>query len=391
MENKKIDCIAVCLFGLEATVSFELKNMGIEVTSVSDGRIHFLATAYEIAKANIRLRTAERVLIHVGSFQAKSFEELYRGMRSLRFQDYLTEECKFPIAKAKSLKSALHSIPDIQSVAKKAVVDTMRQAYPKVRVFEEKGTEYPITLFLHKDKVEVTIDTTGDALHKRGYRALSGEAPIRETLAAFMVMLTPWNKDRILMDPMCGSGTIAIEAAMIGANIQPGINRNFIGEAFHFLPKSEWMRARQEALEEERNDVKLSIYASDIDADMVKLAMENAELAGVADKIRFFTADVKDVRIKGDYGFLISNPPYGIRMGEDKDLDGLYRAIGKQLKYLKNWSAYLITSYEGIEKSFSRKADKKRNLYNGMQKAVYYQFLGEKPPKGYVFEKQGEE
>ncbi len=390
MQNKKMDCIAVCLFGLEATVSYELKNLGIEVTRVSDGRVRFKAQAYEVAKANLCLRTAERVLIHLGSYRAQSFEELYRGMSSLDFEQYLTKDCKFPVARVRSLKSALHSIPDIQSVAKKAIVDRMKSIHKDVRIFSETGVEYPIHLFLHKDMVEVTIDTTGMALHKRGYRELSGEAPIRETLAAFMVMLTPWNKDRVLLDPMCGSGTIAIEAAMIGANIRPGVNRNFIGEEFAFLPKEEWVRARKEAIEGERSDVQLSIYASDIDPEMIKLAKENADLAGVSDLIQFEVKDIKDVSLEEEYGFMITNPPYGLRIGDEKNLQSYYRELGRLSKRLKNWSYYVITTYSDIEVYFDKKADKKRNLYNGKQKTVYYQFLGERPPKEYVFFNQSE-
>ncbi|MDO4793026.1 MAG: class I SAM-dependent RNA methyltransferase [Filifactor alocis] len=390
MQNKKTNCIAVCLFGLEATVSYELKNLGLEVTKVSDGRVHFKAEPYEVAKANLCLRTAERVLIHLGSYRAQTFEELYRGMLSLDFERYLTKDCKFPVARVRSLKSALHSIPDIQSVSKKAIVERLKSVYKGVHTFSETGVEYPIHLFLHKDVVEVTIDTTGMALHKRGYRERSGEAPIRETLAAFMVMLTPWNKDRVLLDPMCGSGTIAIEAAMIGANIQPGVNRNFIGEEFEFLPKEEWVRARKEAVEGERSDVQLWVYASDIDPEMIKLAKENADLAGVADLIHFEVKDIKDLNLEQEYGFMITNPPYGLRIGDEKNLRSYYRELGRLSKRLKNWSYYVITTYSDIESHFEKKADKKRNLYNGKQKTVYYQFLGERPPKEYVFSIQNE-
>lgn len=379
--ERKINCIAVCLFGMEATVSYELKNLGIEIGTVSDGRVGFLATPFEIAKANIFLRTAERVLIHIGSFQAKTFEELYQGMKKLPFEDFLNETCKFPVAKAKSLKSALFSIPDIQAVSKKAIVDRMKMVYPKVKLFSETGETYPIYLFLYKDVVEVTIDTTGLALHKRGYREKSGKAPIRETMAAFMVMLTPWKKDRILLDPMCGSGTILIEAAMIGANIQPGVNRNFVGENFHFIPKQLWAKARQEAIEGERNEEEFVIYGSDINPEMIALAKENAQLAGVEEHISFEVADIKDIRRKEEYGFLITNPPYGERIGELKELEFLYKGLGRAFQKLKNWSFYVITSYEEIEKCVGKKAQKKRKLYNGMIKTTYYQFPGPKPLK----------
>ena len=379
--SEKISCIAVCLFGMESSVSYELKMMGIELGKVRDGRVGFYATAYEIAKANIFLRTAERVLIHVGSFKAQTFEELYQGIKKLPFENYLSVECQFPIAKAKSLKSKLFSIPDIQSVSKKAVVDRLRQAYPNIKKFEEKGEVYPIHIFLMKDDVEVTIDTTGPALHKRGYRERSGTAPLRETIAACMVMLTPWKKDRILLDPMCGSGTILIEAAMIGANIQPGVNRNFIGEKFHFLPKEDWMRARQDAIEGENMDVEMALYGSDIDEQVIELAKENAALAGVEEYITFSVQDMSEVRRSEEYGFLITNPPYGERIGEKEELEKTYCDLGKTISTLKNWSAFLITNYENTEKCIGKKATKKRKLYNGLLKTVYYQFPGTKPPK----------
>ncbi|WP_462274155.1 THUMP domain-containing class I SAM-dependent RNA methyltransferase, partial [Filifactor alocis] len=286
-----------------------------------------------------------------------------------------------PIAKAKSLKSKLFSIPDIQSVSKKAVVDRLRQVYPNIKKFEEKGEVYPIHIFLMKDVVEVTIDTTGPALHKRGYRERSGTAPLRETIAACMVMLTPWKKDRILLDPMCGSGTILIEAAMIGANIQPGVNRNFIGEKFHFLPKEDWMRARQDAIEGENMDVEMALYGSDIDEQVIELAKENAALAGVEEYITFSVQDMSEVRRPEEYGFLITNPPYGERIGEKEELEKTYCDLGKTISTLKNWSAFLITNYENTEKCIGKKATKKRKLYNGMLKTVYYQFPGPKPPK----------
>lgn len=372
------NAIAVCLFGMESTVAYELKNMGFEVESVTDGRIYFKSDAQGIIKANLSLRCAERVLVKLGKCRARSFAELFDGVYAMDFADYIPKDAAFPIAKAKSINSQLHSIPDIQSICKKAVVEKLRKEH-SVQELPETGSVHPIHVFLKKDEAELSIDTTGPALHKRGYRERSSEAPLRESMAAFLVMLTPWNKDRILVDPMCGSGTIPIEAAMIGANIMPGVTRNFSGEELSFLPKSLWKTMRKEALEAERRDVTMRIYASDIDPDCIDLAKENAEIAGVAEYIQFEVKDMRSVQSEEEYGFLITNPPYGERLSNKREVKELEVDLAKMTRKLKNWSIYVITSDEQFEKNFGRKATKTRKLYNGMIKTNYYQFPGPKP------------
>ena len=375
----KYEAIAPCLFGMEATVSFELKNMGIKVLNVSDGRVTFEGDAFEIVRANLSLRTAERVLIKVGEFKAYSFEQLYQGILKLPFENYIPKDAEFPISKAKSINSKLFSKSDIQSVAKKAVVERLKQKH-KVQTLPETGALHPIIIFINKDVVEVTIDTTGPALHKRGYREKSGGAPIRETLAAFMVMLTPWRENRTLVDPMCGSGTILIEAALYGAGIMPGINRNFTGENLSFLPKHVWQTERNEALSQEK-DVQFKLKGYDIDEDVIELAKENAELAGVGHLIDFEVKDMTTWETDEEYGFIITNPPYGERLSAEEDITEFYKEMGKVFKNLKNWSYYLITTLEDVGKIMDIPFQKKRKLYNGMLKSYYYQYLGPRPQK----------
>lgn len=374
-----MEAIAVCLFGMESTVSFELKNLGFELIRVSDGRITFKTDAEGIAKANISLRCAERVLVKIGEFRATSFEALFNETAKLPFEQYLNQKSKFYVSRVRVINSKLVSAPDIQSIVKKSIVERLKKLF-SIEWFEESEGDHKIHIFINKDIVEVTIDTTGSALHKRGYRELSGEAPLRETIAAYMVMLSPWRNDRILLDPMCGSGSIAIEAAMIGANIMPGINRHFAGEELSFIPKTAWQKARKEALEAE-NDIDFTIYASDKDAVIIELAKANAQLAGVEHLIQFEVCDFEKVSLPQDYGFLITNPPYGERMGEKEEVEKLYRAMGKWMKKMPTWSFYLITSLTNTEELLHRKADKKRKIYNGSLKSNIYSFLGPKPPK----------
>lgn len=372
----KYELVAPCLFGMESTVSYELKNMGITVKKVSDGRVTFEADARETARANIGLRTAERVLLKVGQFRASTFEELYQGMRSLPFERYIQKEDAFPIAKAKSVKSKLFSIPDIQSVAKKAVVDRLKMKW-KTDVFLERGTRYPIVIFLHKDMAEVTIDTTGEALHKRGYRERSGTAPLRETIAAFMVMGTPWRPHRMLIDPMCGSGTILIEAAMIGAGMMPGINRNFTGETFSFLPKKVWQEERNDALHAEKA-VEFKLKGYDIDPQMIERSRENAELAGVGHLIDFEVMDLKDFKTNQEYGFVITNPPYGERLETKTGEKDIYKIAKEVFEPMKTWSFNIITTHEELDRELRIAFQKRRNIYNGKLKSYYYQYLAPK-------------
>ncbi len=377
----RLEYIAPCHFGLESVLKKEITDLGYEIVSVEDGRITFAGDEGALARANIFIRTAERIMIKVGSFKATTFDELFEGTKELHWDKYLTEDAKFWVTKASTNKSKLFSGTDIQSIVKKAIVDKMKQTY-KVSWFNEEGAEYPIRVFIFKDIVTIGIDSSGTSLHKRGYRQLVGKAPISETLAAALIMLTPWNKDRILVDPFCGSGTIPIEAAMIGANIAPGMNREFVGENWtNVTPKKYWYDAINEAEDGIIRDVKMNIQGYDLNYGVIKVAMENAKMAGVEEHIHFQQRDVKDLSNNKKYGFIITNPPYGERLEEKEDLPELYRLMGESFKRLDSWSEYIVTSYEDTEKYIGKQASKNRKIYNGMIKAYFYQFMGPKPQR----------
>ena len=376
-----MELIAPCHFGLESVLKREIIDIGYEVSKVEDGRVSFIGDAEAICRANVFLRTAERVLLKVGSFHAYSFEELFEKTKALPWEDYIPENGRFWVTKATSIKSKLFSPSDIQSIMKKAMVERMKQVYHK-DWFSEDGSDYPVRVFLMKDEVVVAIDTTGDSLHKRGYRLLTSKAPITETLAAALIMLTPWNKDRILVDPFCGSGTFAIEAAMIGANIAPGMNRKFCAMNWtNLIPKEEWDYAVEEARDMVKCDVEMNIQAYDLDGEIVKAARENAKRAGVDKYIHFQQRDVAELNNPKKYGFIITNPPYGERIAEKEELPQIYKTFGERFKQLDTWSAYMITSYENAERDMGRKADKNRKIYNGMMKTYFYSFMGPKPPR----------
>ena len=378
---KKMELIAPCHFGLEAVLKREILDLGYEISEVEDGRVTFYGDADAICRANIFLRTAERILLKVGSFRAVTFEELFDKTKELPWEDYIPQNGKFWVAKAASVKSKLFSTSDIQSIMKKAMVRRMQERYC-VEWFPENGASYPVRVFLMKDIVTVGIDATGISLHKRGYREVSGKAPITETLAAALIMLTPWRKDRILVDPFCGSGTFPIEAAMMAANIAPGMNRSFLSEKWdNLITKKNWYDVIDEANDMICDDVEVDIQGYDVDSSVIKIARRNAREAGVDHLIHFQERDVKELNHPKKYGFIITNPPYGERLEDKKDLPDLYRAFGESFKRLDSWSAYMITSYDDAERYFGRKADKNRKIYNGMLKTYYYQFLGPKPPK----------
>ena len=378
---EKLELIAPCHFGLEAVLKKEIQQLGYEIAQVEDGRVTFYGDTQAICRANIFLRTAERILVKVGSFKAVTFDELFEKTKQISWEKYIPQDGKFWVTKAASVKSRLFSPSDIQSIMKKAMVERLKNYY-HVSWFEENGASYPIRVFLMKDIVTIGLDTTGVSLHKRGYRQLSSKAPITETLAAALIMLTPWKKDRILVDPFCGSGTFPIEAAMIAANIAPGMNRSFTAEEWtNFIPRKEWYEAINEAHEQIDNDVKVDIQGYDIDGEVIKAARKNAEEAGVDHLIHFQQRAVQDLNHPKKYGFIITNPPYGERLEEKKDLPNLYADFGKSFKRLDSWSAYMITSYEDTERYFGRKSDKNRKIYNGMLKTYFYQFMGPKPPK----------
>ena len=377
----RYELIAPCHFGLEAVLKKEIIEIGYEIASVEDGRVCFYGDEEAVCRANICLRTAERILIKVGSFHAETFEELYQGTKALPWENYIPKDGKFWVAKAASVKSKLFSPSDIQSIMKKAMVDCLQVKYG-IKIFPENGESFPVRVFLMKDEVTVGLDTTGDSLHKRGYRKLTAKAPIAENLAAALIMLTPWNRDRILVDPFCGSGTFAIEAAMMAAGIAPGMHRHFTAENWgHVVEKQLWKDAVEEAEEEIDLSVCPDIQAYDIDPEMVRIAKSNARLAGVESMIHLQVRPLEQLSHPKKYGFIITNPPYGERLEEKKDLPALYRMIGERYRQLDSWSMYLITAYENAEADIGRKADKNRKIYNGMMKTYYYQFLGPKPPK----------
>lgn len=376
---KTFECIAPCHFGLEAVLKREIIELGYEITSVEDGRVTFIGDAEAVCRANVFLRTAERILIKVGQFHAETFDELFEGTKALPWEEYLTQNAKFWVAKAASVKSKLFSPSDIQSIMKKAMVERMRKVY-RVNWFPEDGDAFPIRVFLHKDEVTVSLDTTGESLHKRGYRKLTAKAPIAENLAAALIMLTPWNKTRILVDPFCGSGTIPIEAAMMAANMAPGMNRSFLAESWtHIISRKEWYACMDEAAELVDFSQMPDIQGYDIDDEMVRIARENAKLAGLEQYIHFQRRGIEALSHPKKYGFIITNPPYGERLEDKNTIASIYRTLGERYRQLDSWSLYMITSYEDAQQMIGRKADKNRKIYNGMLKTYYYQFMGPKP------------
>lgn len=376
-----IQLVAPCHFGMEAVLKREIYDLGYEITKVEDGRVTFEGDEEAICRSNIFLRTAERVMVQIGRFHATTFDELYENMKALPWEKWIPQDGKFWVKKASSVKSKLFSASDIQSICKKAMVDRLKMTY-HTDWFEEDGASFPVRVFLLKDEVTVALDTTGEPLHKRGYRTWTSKAPISETLAAALIMLTPWRADRILVDPFCGSGTFLIEAAMMAANMAPGMNRSFTAEAWtHVIPKQLWYDTVEEAQEMVDLDVETDLQGYDLDPDMIKIARANAKQAGVEKLIHFQQRDVADLKHSKKYGFIITNPPYGERLEEKKDLPTLYTTIGEVYRNLDAWSLYMITSYEEAERYIGRKADKNRKLYNGMIRTYFYQFMGPKPPK----------
>jgi putative N6-adenine-specific DNA methylase len=379
--RKTFELIAPCHFGMEAVLKKEITDLGYDITEVEDGRVTFLGDDEAICRANIFLRSTERILLKVGSFKAETFEELFQATKAIPWEEYIPKDGKFWVTKASSIKSKLFSPSDIQSIMKKAMVDRMKKSF-KLEWFEEDGSSYPVRVFLYKDQVTVGIDTTGESLHRRGYRTLTSKAPITETLAAALIMLTPWNKDRILVDPFCGSGTFLIEAAMMAANIAPGMNRSFLSQEWdNLISKKMWYDTLDEANEMVDKEVKVDIQGYDSDPEIIKAAKLNAAAAGVEHMIHFQERPVSALSHPKKYGFVITNPPYGERLEEKKDMPELYRQIGERYKALDAWSLYMITAFEDAEKYIGRKADKNRKIYNGMMKTYFYQFMGPKPPR----------
>ena len=379
--NNLYELVCPCHFGLEAVLKREIYDLGYDISKVDNGRVYFEGDDEAIARANVNLRIAERVMICVGEFQAVTFTELFDQVAELEWERFIPNDGKFWVTKASSVNSKLFSGSDIQSIVKKAIVSRLSKKY-NISWFEETGNEYPIKIMILKDKVSVCIDTTGVALHKRGYRIASGDAPISETLAASIIKLTPWRPDRILVDPFVGSGTIIIEAAMMAANIAPGMHRSFTSNTWsNVVPKSIWNDVIEEANDVIDTNVETHLQGYDIDGKVLKIARDNAARAGVADLVHFQNRDVADLSHAKKYGFIITNPPYGERLEEKEALPQIYTALGNAFNKLDDWSAYVITPYEEIEKDFNKKATKKRKLYNGMIKTYLYSFEGKKPPK----------
>ena len=373
--------IAPCHFGTEAVCRREIERLGYQISEVSDGKVTFKGDISAMCRANIFVRTAERILLKAASFKACTFDELFENTKGIPWEEFLPKDARFWVAKANSVKSRLFSPSDIQSVMKKAIVERLKMKY-KVNWFKEDGEDYPLRVTIMKDTVTVGIDTTGVSLHKRGYRKWTVKAPLTETLASSLIMLTPWKADRILVDPFCGSGTIPIEAAMMGADIAPGLSRSFLSQKWEFDNlKKLYEEAYDEAKSRVKRDAYMQIQGYDIDGECIKMSMANAKLAGVSDYIHFQKRPVKELSSPKKYGFIITNPPYGERLEEKKNLWELYKDIGNTFKLLDTWSYYIITAYEDAEKYIGRKADKNRKLYNGMMKTHYLQYMGPKPPK----------
>lgn len=376
----KLELIATATFGLEAVVRREIEKLGYKVLRTEDGKVTFLGDERAIVRANLWLRASDRVQIKLAEFQALEFEELFQQIKGIAWEEWISPDGKF-VVNGQSVKSKLSSVPAVQSVSEKALVERLKDTYPVER-FEKTGADFNVKVSLLKDRATVTLDTTGAGLNKRGYRKLIGKAPIKETMAAAMIMLSFWNPERILTDPCCGSGTIPIEAAMIAKNIAPGLNRKFSSERWDAIPKELWKQERADAYKEINSDLNLKIFGSDIDPEAIKIAEINAEEAGVDDSVVFSVSDVSAMRADELSGVVITNPPYGERIGDDKQIEHIYKVFGGFFAENPTWSLFAVTPDKTIEQRiFGRPADRRRKLYNGRLEVCYYQFHGEKPPK----------
>lgn len=381
MKRKTYELIAPCHFGMEAVLKREILDLGYEISAVDNGKVTFIADAEGICRANIFLRTTERILLKTAEFRAETFDELFEGVKAVPWDEYIPENGKFWVTKASSVSSKLFSPSDIQRIVKKAMVESLKKTY-HTDWFAENGAEYPLRISIRKDIVTVGLDTTGVSLHKRGYRKLTAPAPLTETLAAAIILLSPWKRDRVLVDPFCGSGTIPIEAAMIAKNIAPGMNRSFLAENWtNLIPKKEWYEVGQEALDLVEDDAETVIQGYDVDAEVLKMARANAELAGVDKQIHFQQRDILNFRSPKKYGFVITNPPYGERLSSRDEMSALYRTIGNIIDENETWSFFLLSGFEDAQRAIGKKAAKNRKIYNGMMKTYLYQYMGLKPPK----------
>lgn len=381
MKRNTYELIAPCHFGMEAVLKREILDLGYEISAVDNGKVTFIADAEGICRANIFLRTTERILLKTAEFRAETFDELFEGVKAVPWDEYIPENGKFWVTKASSVSSKLFSPSDIQRIVKKAMVESLKKTY-HTDWFAEDGAEYPLRISIRKDIVTVGLDTTGVSLHKRGYRKFTAPAPLTETLAAAILLLSPWKRDRVLVDPFCGSGTIPIEAAMIAKNIAPGMNRSFLAENWtNLIPKKEWYEVGQEAMDLVEDDAETVIQGYDVDAEVLKMARANAELAGVEKQIHFQQRDILNFRSPKKYGFVITNPPYGERLSSRDEMSALYRTIGNIIDENETWSFFLLSGFEDAQRAIGKKAAKNRKIYNGMMKTYLYQYMGLKPPK----------
>jgi len=375
----RIELIATSTFGLESVVAREVRELGYQEVAVENGKVTFTADLGAICRCNLWIRSADRVLIKMGEFRAETFEELFQQTRSLPWPDWIPVDAAFPVD-GKSINSKLFSVPDCQAIVKKAIVEKMKDAYRR-NWFDETGPRYRVEVALLKDVATLTMDTSGAGLHKRGYRKLGSEAPLKETLAAAMIMLSRWRSDRVLIDPFCGSGTIPIEAALIGLNIAPGLKREFDAERWPVVPGSMWLRAREEAGDAVIGDHKLAVHGFDIDKEVLSLARYHARQAGLGDLVTFQEKPVAELRARHKYGYIVCNPPYGIRLGEVNEVERLYREMGSVFKGLDTWSYYILSAHPEFERLFGSRSDKKRKLYNGRIQCNFYQYFGPRPPR----------
>lgn len=378
-EMSRFKLIATSTFGLEKVVARELEDLGYTDCRIQDGKVVFSGDLKDIARCNLWLRCADRILIQVGEFHAPDFGELFDRIVEMPWADLLPVDAQFPV-KGRSNRSKLHAVPKIQGVAKKAIVEALKKKHNRFR-FEESGSEYPIEVAISRDTASLTMDTTGQGLHRRGYRQVSGAAPLRETMAAGLILLSYWNEERPFLDPFCGSGTLPIEAALIGRNIAPGLQRSFACEDWDWFDRKIWKEAREEARDVRRRNIPAAITASDHDPDAIRMAQRSATNAGVGGSIRFSCAEISDVRSHLEHGCVVTNPPYGERMGDNEEVEAVYRVLGETLKRLPTWSHYILTSYRGFEHHFGRRADRRRKLYNGRLECQYYQYQGPRPPR----------
>lgn len=368
--------VATSAMGLESLVADEVKALGFQTTS-ENGKIYFQGDALAIAKTNMWLRVADRVRIVAGEFHATTFDDLFEQTKAIPWERFLPVDAAFPVA-GKSVKSTLYSVPDCQAIVKKAIVERLKIAYKRIGFLDESGPLFKLEVSILKDKVTLTIDSSGTGLHKRGYRVGQGDAPLKETMAAALVKLTRWNPDRPFVDPFCGSGTIAIEAAMIAQNIAPGYNRDFSAEQWPWVNKSIWHQVREEAEDIAKYDQPVDITGSDHDPRMIKVAQENAAEAGFMDLINFKQCDVRDLTVDGLNGVMVGNPPYGERLGEVEEAEDITQELGRVMKEYPSWSVYMLSSLENFETMYGKRATKKRKLFNGFIRTDLYQFWGQR-------------